>query len=475
MKTGNIIPVILSGGSGTRLWPLSRALYPKQLQPLASDRSMLQETALRVRADDLFEGPLIVASNEHRFIIAEQLRQVGVAPKGIMLEPAARNTAPAAAAAALSLSDDDPAALVLLMPSDHVVQDVDAFRRAVATAAVAAARGALVTFGIAPRTPETGYGYICRGQELEQCPGCYRVAEFVEKPALARAEQYVASGGWFWNGGIFLFSATAFLDELERLHPTMLAACRQALELGRNDLDFFRLDGDAFATASSQSIDYAVMEHTTAAAVVPVEMGWSDIGSWSALWETGDRDKQGNVLVGDVTVRDVRNSYLRTDGQLVAAIGLDDVVIIANSDTVLAVAKDRAQDVGKLAEELRTAGRSEPLVHPLVYRPWGSFEGVDAADGFQVKRLVVNPGARISLQKHRHRAEHWVVVGGIARVTCGDKTFMLGANESTYIPAGTLHRLENPGTEPLRIIEVQTGDYLGEDDIIRVDDEYGRE
>ena len=474
MSTGKIIPVILSGGSGTRLWPLSRALYPKQLQPLISDRSMLQETALRVSDGSLFGRPLIVASNEHRFIIAEQMRQIGVAPRGIMLEPAARNTAPAAAAAALSLLADDPDALMLLLPSDHMVQDVEAFCGAVAMAADAAARGALVTFGITPHAPETGYGYIRRGPELENAAGCYQVSEFVEKPARAKAEGYVASGGWFWNGGIFLFSAAAFLKELERLRPATLAACREAVRLGRDDLDFFRLDKDAFAATPVESIDYAVMEHTADAAVVPVDMGWSDIGSWSALWETNAKDSQGNVLVGDVAARGVRNSYLRTDGPLIAAIGLEDVVIVVNADTVLAVAKDRVQEVGKLAEELRSEGRSEPLVHPLVYRPWGTYESVDAADGFQVKRITVNPGASLSLQKHRHRAEHWVVVTGTARITRGDKTFLLRANESTYIPAGTLHRLENPETGPLQLIEIQTGDYLGEDDIIRVEDQYGR-
>lgn len=474
MSTGKIVPVIMSGGSGTRLWPLSRALYPKQLQPLTSDRTMLQETALRVSDGNLFGRPLIVASNEHRFIIAEQMRQIGMEARNIMLEPVARNTAPAAAVAALSLLADDPDALMLLLPSDHMVQDVDAFYGAVTMAADAAARGALVTFGITPHAPETGYGYIRQGPELENAAGCFQVSEFVEKPARVKAEGYVASGDWFWNGGIFLFPVTAFLKELERLRPAILAACREAVRLGRDDLDFFRLDNDTFATAPAESIDYAVMEHTDSAAVVPVDMGWSDIGSWGALWETSTKDSQGNVLVGDVMVRGVHNSYLRTDGRLVAAIGLEDVVIVVNADTVLAVAKGRAQEVGELADELRIAGRSEPLIHPLVYRPWGTYEEIDAAGGFQVKRITVNPGAALSLQKHNHRAEHWVVVGGTAKVTRGDKTFLLRANESTYIPAGTLHRLENPETGPLRLIEIQTGDYLGDDDIVRLEENFGR-
>jgi mannose-1-phosphate guanylyltransferase/mannose-6-phosphate isomerase len=435
---------------------------------------MLQETALRVCDKGLFARPLIVASSEHRFVIAEQMLQIGVEPKGIMLEPAARNTAPAAAAAALSLVADDPDALMLLLPSDHSVQDVGAFRTAVAAAVNAAADGALVTFGIMPHTPETGYGYIRQGPELVKATGCFQVSEFVEKPDRSTAEAYIASGDWFWNGGIFLFSAATFLVELERQRPATLEACRKAVRLGRDDLDFFRLDKDAFEAAPPESIDYAVMEHTADAAVVPVDMGWNDVGSWSALWETNAKDSQGNVLVGDVTVRDVQNSYLRTDGPLVAAIGLDDVVIVVNADTVLAVAKERVQEVGKLVEGLRSEGRSEPHVHPLVYRPWGTFESVDAADGFQVKRITVNPGAALSLQKHKHRAEHWVVVDGTAKVTVGDKTFLLRASDSTYIPAGTLHRLENPETEPLRLIEVQTGEYLGEDDIVRLEDDFGR-
>jgi mannose-1-phosphate guanylyltransferase/mannose-6-phosphate isomerase len=470
MSTGKIVPVILSGGTGTRLWPLSRTHYPKQLQPLTSERSMLQETAVRVSDDSLFGRPLIVASSEHRFIIAEQMRQIGVDPRGIMLEPVARNTAPAAAAAALSLMAEDPDALMLVLPSDHIVQDVDAFRGAVAMAAGATARGALVTFGITPHAPETGYGYIRRGPELENAAGCFQVSEFVEKPPLAKAEGYIASGGWFWNGGIFLFSAAAFLKELERLRPATLVACREAVRLGGDDLGFFRLDNDTFAATPAESIDCAVMEHTAEAAVVPVDMGWNDIGSWSALWETGTKDSQGNVLVGDVMVRGVRNSYLRTDGRLVTAIGLEDVVIVANSDTVLAVSKEQVQEVGELVEELRTAGRSESVVHPLVYRPWGSYEKIDAGGGFLVKRITVNPGASLSLQKHERRAEHWVVVGGTAKVTRGDKIFLLRANESTYIPAGTLHRLENPEIESLQLIEIQTGDYLGEDDIVRLSD-----
>ena len=473
MSTSKIVPVVLSGGSGTRLWPVSRVLYPKQLQPLASERSMLQETALRVGDEALFTRPLVVCNDEHRFVIAEQLRRIEVSPRAIVLEPESRNTAAAAAAAALSVAADDPGALMLILPSDHIVQDADAFREAVAAAA--AVGEALVTFGIAPHAAETGYGYIRLGSAVEGAEGCYRVAEFVEKPARAKAEEYLAAGGWYWNSGIFLFSAESFLAELERQRPATLAACREAMEQGAEDLDFFRLDRDAFAAAPSESIDHAIMEHTADAVVVPVDMGWSDIGSWLALWEAGTRDSQGNVLLGDVTVRDVRNSYLRTDGRLIAAIGLEDVVIVVDGDSVLAVAKDRAQDVGALADELRAAGRTEPLVHPRVYRPWGHYEVIGAGDGFQVKRITVKPGAALSLQKHRHRAEHWVVVNGAASVTRGDETFILRANDSTDVPAGALHRLENPETEPLQLIEIQIGDYLGEDDIVRVEDKYGRD
>ena len=474
MTSDKIIPVILSGGSGTRLWPLSRVLFPKQLQPLASDRSMLQETALRVGEGGLFEKPLLVASNEHRFIVAEQLREVGVAPRAILLEPAGRNTAPAAAAAALSLMADDPDALMLVLPSDHVVADVDAFHRAVALAADAAVSGALVTFGITPDAPETGYGYIQRGSELDDSPGCYGVAAFVEKPPRDKAEAYIAAGGWFWNAGIFLFSGASYLKELERLSPETLAACREAVAKGADDLDFFRLDTDAFGAAPANSIDYAVMEHTDDAAMVPVDMGWNDIGSWSALWDTAKKDSSGNVLIGEVAARGARDSYLRTDGALIAAIGVENLVVVVNADTVLVAARDRVQEVGKLAEDLRSEGRPEPLVHPRVYRPWGSYEAVDGADGFQVKRIIVNPGAALSLQKHRRRAEHWVVVRGAAKITRHDETFHLKANESTYIPIGVLHRLENPGAEPLHLIEIQTGDYLGEDDIVRVEDDFGR-
>ena len=435
---------------------------------------MLQETVLRVGDSGLFEQPLIVCNDEHRFIIAEQMRQIGVEPMAILLEPVARNTAAATAAAALFLADRDADAVMLVMPSDHVIGDADAFRAAVASAAQAAADTALVTFGVTAATPETGYGYIRRGAALDSAAGCYRVAEFVEKPARAKAARFVAAGDWFWNSGIFLFSARSYVAELERHSPATLAACREALRLGVADLEFFRLDREAFAAAPSVSIDYAIMEHTGNAAVVPVEMGWSDIGSWSALWETGPRDARGNVIVGDVEARGVSDSYLRTDGRLLTAIGLADVVIVVTTDAVLAVARDRVQEVAALVEELRAGGRKEPVSHPLVYRPWGSYESIDSGGGYQVKRITVNPGAALSLQKHRRRAEHWVVVGGVAHVTRGDETFVLRANESTYIPVGTLHRLENTGAEPLHLIEIQTGDYLGEDDIVRVEDDYGR-
>ncbi|MDP6572447.1 MAG: mannose-1-phosphate guanylyltransferase/mannose-6-phosphate isomerase [Rhodospirillales bacterium] len=470
---GIIHPIILSGGAGTRLWPLSRAHYPKQLLPLVSGDTMLQETARRVHGPG-FAAPLVICNDEHRFIVAEQLRALDVAPRLILLEPEGRNTAPAAAVAALILAADDGHALMLVLPSDHAVAKPEAFRSAAAIASAAAAEDALVTFGIAPGRAETGYGYMRRGEAWGGVAGCFRVASFAEKPDAETAARYLASGDYEWNSGMFLFRARAYLDELERLHPAMVEACRRALADGTGDLDFFRLDADAFAECPSLSIDYAVMEHTEAAAVVPVDMGWSDVGAFSTLWEIGAKDEDGNVVSGDVLVHDVRDSYIRGDGKLVAAVGLEDAVVVITDDAVLVTTRERAQDVKVVAEALKASGREEHRVHTTVYRPWGHYRGVDAGTGFQVKRLTVNAGARLSLQRHRRRAEHWVVVSGTARVTRGDEVFDIGENQSTYIPLGVKHRLENPGTEPLHVIEVQSGDYLGEDDIERFDDAYGR-
>ncbi|MFZ5789753.1 MAG: mannose-1-phosphate guanylyltransferase/mannose-6-phosphate isomerase [Pseudomonadota bacterium] len=467
-------PVILSGGAGTRLWPLSRATYPKQLMPLLSEESLLQETARRVGVEHGFLPPLVVCNAEHRFMVAEQLRAIGAVPEAILLEPIGRNTAPAAAVAAVLASESDPDAILLLLPSDHHVADPERFREAVTTALPAARAGFLVIFGIAPNRPETGYGYIRLGKPLAEAPGCLQVAQFVEKPDLATARRYVMTGDHFWNGGMVLFSARRFLAELERLEPAMLAAVRRAVAVAARDLDFTRLGEAEFATAPAKSIDYAVLERTEAAAVVPCDMGWSDVGSWDSLWEAAEKDEDGNVLVGDVVATDVKNSYLRAEGRLLAVQGLSGVVAVETPDAVLVLARNKAQDLRSVVAALDRNGREEHIRHRKVYRPWGSYEQVDAGDRFQVKRLIVRPGGKLSLQRHAHRAEHWVVVRGTARVTRDGQLFDLVANQSTYIPLGAAHRLENPGDEPLHIIEVQSGGYLGEDDIVRLEDVYGR-
>jgi mannose-1-phosphate guanylyltransferase / mannose-6-phosphate isomerase len=473
MSSNLIHPVILSGGIGSRLWPLSRSLYPKQLLPLAGDRTMIQETALRVSGEQ-FAKPLILCNQEHRFLIAEQMREASITPDTIVLEPVGRNTAPAAAIAALILAERDPQALLLLLPADHVVLLRDAFEDAAATAAAAAREGALVLFGIEARAPETGFGYIERGGKWDGAERCFRVAGFFEKPDRAKAEEYIASGRHYWNSGMFLFRADIYLEELARLEPKMLAAAKAALTAGKRDLDFFRLDEAAFASSPSQSIDYAVMEHTARAAVVPVDMGWSDVGSWLSLWEIAEKDDFGNVLRGDVVAHRTRNSYLRSEGPFVAAIGVEDIAVVATVDALLVTSRAEAQHVKHVVEELGRQGRELHVSHRRVWRPWGSYDSVDSGPGFQVKRITVNPGAKLSLQKHAKRAEHWVVVSGVAKVTCDDRVFTLNENESTFIPLGSKHRLENPGSEPLHIIEVQSGRYLGEDDIVRFEDVYGR-
>ena len=468
-----IHPVILSGGSGSRLWPLSRSLFPKQLLALAGERSLIQDTVLRTESAG-FAQPLIICNTEHRFLIAEQLRETNVSPQAIVLEPVGRNTAPAAAIAALMIAEKDPDGLLLLMPADHIVRNRTAFLEAVSRAAKCAQQDRLVTFGITPDSPETGYGYIRRGQALKGLEGGFQVERFVEKPNAATAADYVASGAYDWNSGLFLFKASLLLAELARLEPELLAQCREALAKGAKDLDFFRLDQASFAKAKAISIDYAVMERTDKAAVVPVEMGWSDIGSWEALWATASRDEAGNVTRGDVLHHGVRNSYLRSEGPLVAAVGVDDIVVVATQDAVLVSHKSASQDVKRIVEQLEKSGRELHTTHRKVFRPWGSYEGIDNGDNFQVKHIIVNPGAKLSLQMHHKRAEHWIVVSGTAQVTCGDKVFPLKENQSTYIPLGEKHRLENTGAEPLHLIEVQSGSYLGEDDIVRFEDTYGR-
>jgi mannose-1-phosphate guanylyltransferase/mannose-6-phosphate isomerase len=470
-----IHPVILSGGSGTRLWPLSREHFPKQLLPLAGERSMIQETALRAREAGL-AAPIVVCNAEHRFAIAEQMRAAGVAPAALLLEPVARNTAAAVAAAAahLAATGAPEGDMLLVLPSDHVILDRPAFAAAVARAATAAGLGRLVTFGIEPTAPETGYGYISAGVALAGAPGAHDVARFVEKPDLATAQGYLAAGGWSWNSGMFLFPLGAFRAELAAHAPDVARAAAAAVAGAARDLDFVRLDREAFAAAPSISIDYAVMEKTRLAAVVPASLGWSDVGSWSALWEIGARDADGNVAQGDVLSERTRNSYLRAEHGLLAAVGIEDTIVVALKDAVLVASRDEAQHVKAIVDRLKKAGRGEATTHPRVYRPWGSYETVDRGERFQVKRIIVNPGQRISLQKHARRAEHWVCVQGVARVTRGEDILTLRENMSTYIPVGCVHRLENPGPEPAHIIEVQSGDYLGEDDIVRIEDSYGR-
>ncbi len=462
-------PVLLSGGSGTRLWPLSRELYPKQFLPLGGDDTMLQATWQRV-VPIATAAPIVVANEEHRFLVAEQLRQIGAPTPAIVLEPVARNTAPAIAAAAMQAMGGGNDPLLLVLPSDHVIRDADAFRDAVAAAIPAAQQGALVTFGILPTAPETGFGYI---QAAAGDDRIRAVARFVEKPDEATARTYLEAGGYYWNSGMFLFRASRYLEQLERFRPDVAAATRKAFDQAVIDGDFIRLDRDAFAACPADSIDYAVMERTDAAMVLPVDIGWSDLGSWSALWDVAIRDADGNAAFGDVIAVDSRNSYVHAR-RLVALVGVDDLVVVETDDAVLVARKDRVQQVKDVVAQLKDSGRSQAALHREVHRPWGSYDSVDVGARFQVKRIKVKPGARLSLQSHTQRAEHWIVVSGTARVTRNDEVFDLQADQSTYIPLGARHRLENPGSQMLELIEVQSGDYLGEDDIVRYDDVYGR-
>lgn len=479
---GAVHPVILSGGSGSRLWPISRSYHPKQLQQLVSSHSMLQDTALRF--DDLqrFPNPVIVCNHEHRFIIAEQLREVNLSPALQILEPVGRNTAPAAAVASLCVQSYDPDGVLLLMPADHRISAKDAFLAVVETGAIAARAGHLVTFGIVPDRPETGYGYLQCGEKLggEKLAGftgatiLHRVVKFVEKPDLATAKSYLEHGGYFWNSGIFMFRASQFLEILGRLRPQMLEDCRAAVTLAQRDLDFLRLDEAAFNRCESDSIDYAVMEHADNVVMAPADIGWSDVGAWDSLWDVSDKDANGNVLLGDVIATATSGSYIRAESRLVTAVGVENLVIVETADAVLAVPRDQAQKVKELADMLKAHKRPELVEHQRVYRPWGFFESLASGERHQVKHLMVKPGGKLSLQLHHQRAEHWVVVSGEAKVTRDTEVHMLKENESIYLPLGCKHRLENPGAAPLSVIEVQSGAYLGEDDIVRFEDIYKR-
>lgn len=457
----------MAGGSGTRLWPLSRAGHPKQFLALHGEKTMLQQTAERL-SDLPVSKPVTICNEEHRFFVAEQLREIDALGK-IILEPVGRNTAPAIALAALLEQEDDP--LLLVLAADHVIADQDAFTDAVMKALPLAKAGKLVTFGVVPSEPHTGYGYIEVGEPTE---GAYSVASFKEKPDSAMATEYLSHGGYYWNSGMFLFKANRYLQELKAHRPAIVAACEVAVSTISPDLDFIRVDTEAFTACPDDSVDYAVMEKTSEAVMVPMYAGWSDIGSWSSLWDVSVKDDSGNVAVGDVMLIDTTNSLIRTDEKLVALMGLDDVVIVSTKDATLVAHKDSVQDAKVIASNLKTAGRSEWELHREVYRPWGKYDSVDRGDRYQVKRLTVKPGARLSIQKHNHRAEHWVVVAGEAKVRNGDAVFSLCENESTYIPAGAVHSLENIGATNLEIIEIQTGSYLGEDDIVRLHDIYGR-
>ncbi len=469
-----LYPVILSGGSGTRLWPLSRAALPKQFLPLISEHTLFQETLLRLKGFPDMATPLVVCNNEHRFLAAEQLHAIHTTPLRQILEPTCRNTAPAVAIAAFAAQEKDAQAILLVLPADHLIQDIPGFHSAIRSALALAQQDKLVTFGITPNEPATGFGYIERGAALGTGEQSYAVERFVEKPDLATAQQFLASGNFFWNSGMFVFKAEVYLNELQRHRPDIYQAAQLAWQHSTHDLDFCRLDEKNFAACPSESIDYAVMEHTQAAAMITVDIGWSDIGSWSSLAAVSTQDAQGNVLRGDVYLAETSNSYIRAETRMVAAIGVRDLVIVETADAVLVMHKDFAQDVKHAVEYLKQAERIEHLIHRRVYQPWGYYEGIDVGDRFQAKRIMVKPGSKLSLQMHHHRAEHWVVVSGTAQVTRGEEILLLHEDQSTYIPIGVKHRLENVGKMPLYLIEVQSGGYLGEDDIVRFEDDYKR-
>jgi mannose-1-phosphate guanylyltransferase/mannose-6-phosphate isomerase len=477
-----IIPVVLAGGSGTRLWPLSRDLFPKQLIRLTSELTMLQNTVHRLSGLDNLSAPIIICNEKNRFMTAEQLRAIDVTAEAIILEPVGRNTAPAVAVAALRGLTVHPDAVLMILPADHYIAQGDRFHEALNAGVSLAGKDFLVTFGIIPAAPETGYGYIKKGAPLESrtdsgagaAMTAHAIERFVEKPDLEVAEGYVASGDYCWNSGMFMFKASVVIDELKRYAPDMVFACENAMAKGQEDLDFFRLDPEAFGACPADSIDYAVMEKTDRGAMIPMDAGWNDLGSWEALWQVGGKDAHDNVIKGDVLIHDVKNSYLHSTGRLISAVGLEDHIVVETPDAVLISPRDRVQDVKRLVNQLKTAHRTESKAHRKLYRPWGASESIQSSDRFEVKRLTVKPGARISLQKHFNRAEHWIVVKGSATVVKGKETFLLKEDESTYIQAGTVHRLENPGKIDLELIEIRTGSYLEENDIERFDDDYGR-
>ncbi|MEW6983628.1 mannose-1-phosphate guanylyltransferase/mannose-6-phosphate isomerase [Colwelliaceae bacterium 6471] len=472
MSLSHCYPVILCGGSGTRLWPLSRKQHPKQFIGLVDEQSMMQNTLARL--PESTKAPIFICNEEHRFIVAEQSREINVTPHAILLEPIGRNTAPAIALAAFTALAENEHAILLVLASDHNIANVEQFQTDAKRAYELASKDLLVTFGIVPTQAHTGYGYIKRGNELAQMDETYKVNQFVEKPDHDTAAKYLASGEYYWNSGMFVFKASQYLAELKAFRPDIYEACALAIKDTNNDLDFTRINTQAFSACPDESVDYAVMEHTKNAVVVPLDAGWSDVGSWSSLWEETSKNHDNNAIRGDVITESVTDSYLYSSDRLVSAIGLNNIVIVDTPDALLVANKDDVQNVKAIVEQLKSANRSEYLHHREIYRPWGKFDSVDTGERFQVKRITVKPGAKLSVQMHHHRAEHWIVVSGTAKVRNGDKEFLLAENESTYIPIGIVHSLENPGKVPLELIEVQSGAYLGEDDIVRFEDKYGR-
>ncbi len=467
-------PVVLAGGTGSRLWPKSRAALPKQFLSLTSELTMLQNTIGRLDGVDS-EPAIVICNDAHRFLVAEQLRQQDIQHGGILLEPMGRNTAPAIALAALHATQNGDDPVLLVLAADHLIADKQAFHKAITHAQIMADDGKLVTFGIVPDSPHTGYGYIRRGEQLNQAETAFSVSQFVEKPNEETAKQYIANGEYYWNSGMFMFKASRYLEELEKFAPEMVKVCKAAIATESPDLDFVRVSGEVFETCPDDSIDYAVMEKTSDAAMVPLDAGWNDVGSWSSLWETSEnKDKDNNVLVGDTMLHGVKNSYINSEQRLIAAVGIENIVVVETKDAILVADKEKVQDIKHIVNKLKAEHRPEFEFHREVFRPWGSYDSIDNGERFQVKRITVKPGEKLSVQMHHHRAEHWIVVSGTAKVTNGEKELLLTENESTYIPIGVVHALENPGKVPLELIEVQSGSYLGEDDIVRFSDRYGR-